>query len=90
MLEMLKPPAMRVALITNVPFTIVPAVLMVLSFVIGLGVGCGQPLSMTLAYNAAPPGRGAEGITMRLAVSYGAHIVNPHAKMILEKLRCLS
>jgi MFS family permease len=60
-----------------VPFTVVPAVLMALSFVIGLGVGCGQPLSMALAYNAAPPGRAAEGIAMRLAVSYGAHVVIP-------------
>jgi MFS family permease len=60
-----------------VPFTVMPAMLMMLSFVIGLGVGCGQPLSMTLAYNAAPPGRAAEGIAMRLAVSYGAHVVIP-------------
>jgi MFS family permease len=62
-----------------VPFTVVPKVLMLLSFVIGLGVGCGQPLSMTLAYNAAPPGRAAEGIAMRLAVSYGAHVFIPTA-----------
>ncbi len=60
-----------------VPFTIAPALLMLLSFVIGLGVGCGQPLSMALAYNAAPAGRAAEGIAMRLAVSYGAHVVIP-------------
>jgi len=62
-----------------VPFTVMPALLMTLSFVIGLGVGCGQPLSMALAYNAAPPGRSAEGIAMRLAVSYGAHVVIPTA-----------
>ena len=62
-----------------VPFTAMPALLMLLSFVIGLGVGCGQPLSMALAYNAAPPGRAAEGIAMRLAVSYGAHVVIPTA-----------
>ncbi len=62
-----------------VPFTVVPALLMVLSFVIGLGVGCGQPLSMTLAYNASPPGRAAECIAMRLAVSYGAHVFIPTA-----------
>ena len=62
-----------------VPLSNAPAVLMLLSFVIGLGVGCGQPLSMTLAYNAAPPGRVAEGIAMRLAVSYGAHVFIPTA-----------
>lgn len=62
-----------------IPFTVAPVVLMVLSFIIGLGVGCGQPLSMTLAYNAAPPGRAAEAIAMRLAVSYGAHVLIPTA-----------
>lgn len=62
-----------------IPLSQAPAVLMVLSFIIGLGVACGQPLSMTLAYNAAPPGRSAEGIAMRLAVSYGAHVVIPTA-----------
>jgi MFS family permease len=62
-----------------IPMSIAPAILMLLSFIIGLGVGCGQPLSMTLAYNASPPGRAAEGIAMRLAVSYGAHVVIPTA-----------
>ena len=48
-----------------------------LAFLIGLGLGCGQPLSMVLAFNAAPEGRSAEAIAMRLAVSYGAHVVLP-------------
>jgi MFS family permease len=48
-----------------------------LAFFIGFGLGCGQPLSMVLAFNAAPEGRSAEAIAMRLAVSYGAHVVLP-------------
>jgi cytochrome c-type biogenesis protein CcmH/NrfF len=32
---------------------------------------------MILAFNAAPPGRSAEAIAMRLAGSYGAHVVIP-------------
>jgi hypothetical protein len=32
---------------------------------------------MILAFNAAPPARAAEAIAMRLAVSYGAHVVIP-------------
>jgi hypothetical protein len=32
---------------------------------------------MILAFNAAPPGRSAEALAMRLAVSYGAHVVIP-------------
>jgi predicted MFS family arabinose efflux permease len=60
-----------------VPLTTAPVLLGAASFVLGLGLGCGQPLSMILAFNAAPAGRSAEAIAMRLAVSYGAHVVIP-------------
>lgn len=59
------------------PLTTSALLLALAAFVLGLGLGCGQPLSMILAFNAAPPGRSAEGIAMRLAVSYGAHVVIP-------------
>ena len=49
------------------------------AFLLGLGLGCGQPLSMILSFNAGPPGRSAEAISMRLAVSYGAHVFVPPA-----------
>jgi len=48
-----------------------------IAFALGLGLGCGQPLTMVLAYNAAPRGRQAEAIAMRLAVSYGSHVFIP-------------
>jgi MFS family permease len=54
-----------------------PLLLAATAFALGLGLGCGQPLSMLLSFNAAPPGRSAEAIAMRLAVSYGAHVVIP-------------
>jgi MFS family permease len=60
-----------------IPLTGTVWLLALLSFFIGLGLGCGQPLSMVLAFNAAPEGRSAEAIAMRLAVSYGAHVVLP-------------
>jgi MFS family permease len=60
-----------------VPLTAHPLLLMAIAFVIGFGLGCGQPLSMMLAFNAAPAGRSAEAIAMRLAVSYGAHVFLP-------------
>jgi hypothetical protein len=60
-----------------VPLTENPLLLAMASFGLGLGLGCGQPLSMILAFNAAPQGRSAEAIAMRLAVSYGAHVVIP-------------
>jgi predicted MFS family arabinose efflux permease len=60
-----------------VPLMREPLLLAATAFVLGLGLGCGQPLSMLLSFNAAPAGRSAEAIAMRLAVSYGAHVVIP-------------
>jgi hypothetical protein len=61
----------------SVPLTSNALLLGIAAFVLGLGLGCGQPLTMILSFNAAPPGRAAEAIAMRLSVSYGAHIVIP-------------
>jgi cyanate permease len=63
----------------GLPFIEHAGLLAAISFVLGLGLGCGQPLAMALAFNASPPGRTAEGIAMRLTVSYGAHVVIPPA-----------
>jgi predicted MFS family arabinose efflux permease len=60
-----------------VPLTSHPLALGIASFALGLGLGCGQPLTMILSFNAAPAGRAAEAIAMRLSVSYGAHVVIP-------------
>lgn len=69
--------ALSAAAFVAFPLTANPLLLAAAAFALGLGLGCGQPLSMILAYNASPPGRSAEGISMRLAVSYGAHVVIP-------------
>ena len=61
------------------PLTTSAPLLAASAFVLGLGLGCGQPLSMILSFNAGPPGRSAEAISMRLAVSYGAHVFVPPA-----------
>ncbi len=60
-----------------IPFTASAPWLAFSAFLLGLGLGCGQPLSMVLAFNAGPPGRSAEALSVRLAVSYGAHVVVP-------------
>jgi MFS family permease len=60
-----------------IPLTGNPWLLGAVSFMVGLGLGCGQPLSMLLSFNAAPPGRSAETVAMRMAVSYGSHVVIP-------------
>jgi MFS family permease len=62
-----------------IPLTTQPVLLGITALVLGLGLGCGQPLTMILSFNAAPPGRSAEAIAMRLAVSYGAHVGIPPA-----------
>jgi len=69
--------ALSCAAFVAIPLTANPWLLGAVSFVAGLGLGCGQPLSMILSFNAAPPGRSAEAIGMRLAVSYGSHVVIP-------------
>jgi MFS family permease len=38
---------------------------MVLSFVLGLGLGCAQPVIMALLYEAAPRGRQGEAVGVR-------------------------
>jgi MFS family permease len=61
----------------TIPLMHDPWLLGAVSFAVGLGIGCGQPLSMALSFNAAPPGRSAETIAMRLMVSYGTHVFIP-------------
>lgn len=47
------------------------------SFVLGVGCGCGQPLSLTLIYNASPPGRTAEAAGMRVTANQVVHFLIP-------------
>ncbi len=47
------------------------------SFLLGIGCGVGQPLSMTLVYNASPPGRAGEATGMRITVNQVAHCIIP-------------
>jgi MFS family permease len=45
--------------------------------VLGLGLGCGSPLSMILAYNRAPAGRSGEAIGLRQTVNKATEVVMP-------------
>ena len=47
------------------PFVSTPPLLMALSFVLGLGLGCAQPVIMALLYEAAPRGRQGEAVGVR-------------------------
>lgn len=54
-----------------------PALLAAASFMLGLGLGCGQPLSTILTYNHSPPGRSGEALGMRLTVNKFTQIMVP-------------
>ena len=47
------------------------------SVLLGIGCGCGQPLSLTLVYNASPQGRKGEAAGMRTTVNQVAHFAVP-------------
>lgn len=59
------------------PFFQNPWPLAATSFLLGVGCGCGQPLSMSLVYNASPPGRAGEATGLRLTVNQVTHFIVP-------------
>lgn len=44
-------------------------ILTVIAFVLGLGLGCGQPLSMILTYTRSPEGRAGEALGLRITAN---------------------
>ena len=59
------------------PFFANPYVLAAVAFLLGLGVGCGQPMSMSLIYALAPPGRAAECAGLRVTANNVTHLLIP-------------
>ncbi|MBC7778505.1 MAG: MFS transporter [Proteobacteria bacterium] len=59
------------------PFVTSPGLLALLSFALGLGLGCGQPLTMMMCYNRAPPGRSGEALGVRFTIVNMAHMSIP-------------
>jgi predicted MFS family arabinose efflux permease len=53
--------------------------LLVLSFVLGLGLGSAQPVIMSLLYAASPPGRQGEAVGVRTSLLNGSHTLIPLA-----------
>jgi len=62
-----------------VPSLADPIVLAVAAFVLGLGLGSAQPLTIILTYNHAPQGRAGEALGMRLMVNKVTQIGVPLA-----------
>ncbi len=60
-----------------VPYVTDMMVLCTLCFVLGLGTGCGQPLSLSLIYERAPGGRSGEALGLRATLNNFTHMVTP-------------
>lgn len=56
-----------------------PYLLALTSFLLGLGCGVGQPMSMSLIYGLSPPGRASEGAGLRVTFNHFTHLVVPLA-----------
>jgi predicted MFS family arabinose efflux permease len=59
-------------------FTSVP-LLMTLSCILGIGLGCSQPMVMALLYNTSPPGRQGEAVGVRTTVMNASSTALPLA-----------
>ena len=59
------------------PFSVHLTYILAIAFCLGLGLGCGQPLSMMLAYNRSPEGREGEVTGIRLTANNLARVVIP-------------
>ncbi|UHA75093.1 MFS transporter [Paenibacillus sp. 481] len=69
-------------IVAGLSFLLVPTtshviVLACLSGLMGAGLGCGQPLSMTTTYNASPPSRTGEVLGLRLATNRLSQTIAP-------------
>ena len=59
------------------PFVATFVLLLAVSFVMGLGLGCGAPLSLVLAYNRAPAARSGEAMGLRQTVNKSTEVLVP-------------
>ena len=71
-------------LMAGATFMLVPLVsqallLAIVAFLLGIGLGCAQPLTIILTYNHAPKGRSGEALGMRLTVNKFIQILVPVA-----------
>jgi MFS family permease len=66
------------------PFVHSAPLLMALSFLLGLGLGCSQPFIMSLLYEAAPPGRQGEAVGFRTSLVNGSQTLIPLASGALS------
>ncbi|MBX3666364.1 MAG: MFS transporter [Burkholderiales bacterium] len=65
------------AMFTLIPFFTDAVVLGLICFVLGLGMGLGQPLTVMLCYEYSPAGRGGESLGLRIAINNSMHVAVP-------------
>lgn len=63
-------------------FSLIPlfegaVVLAAICFLLGLGMGLGQPLTVILTYNYSPAGRAGEALGLRIAINNSMHVAVP-------------
>jgi MFS family permease len=66
------------------PFVSSAPLLTALSFVLGLGLGCSQPVIMSLLYEASPPGRQSEAVGVRTTMINASQTFIPLASGALS------
>ncbi|MDI2586866.1 MFS transporter [Psychrobacillus sp. NEAU-3TGS] len=59
------------------PFSHSVYLIALFAIVMGLGLGCGQPISMTTTYNASPPDRTGEVLGLRIATNRFSQLIAP-------------
>ena len=62
---------------TLLPFFVNPYALAAIAFLLGLGVGCAQPMTMSLLYLLTPAGRIAESFGLQKTARNATHLVVP-------------
>lgn len=60
-----------------VPFFQSAVVLMLISFAFGLGMGCGQPITLMMTYRNSPQGRSGEAMGLRVTVNHMTRVIVP-------------
>src|SRR6185436_9617907 len=60
-----------------VPFFEHPVVLALVSFVFGLGMGCGQPITTMLIFSRSAAGRSGEALGLRQSVNNALRVTGP-------------
>ncbi len=59
------------------PFFDNAVTLSLISFLMGLGLGCGTPITLMLTYSQSPPGRSGEALGLRMTANHLARVIGP-------------